>query len=370
MKIFQFASAYHLYQKYIRSLYPAGHASYNQIKARYLNDLFCGVHKIEAPKGSDHSIEFTVANDIEMQNAWATEQGLEDASLQEILLAQIEESRSEVVYSLDPINFPSDFVRRLPGCVKRTICWQASPQKKCDYTAYGLRVCNFPHLLDRWKSQGQFARYLSPSTEPSAIQFAQETRDIDLLFIGQYSPNHRRRNSILAALAKLGKHYNVKYALLDSGPRPLVNLPGIRKFLRVRPPIPKELAAVAIPAVFGREMYALLGRSKVALNASIDMADAYRGNMRCYEILSTATCMIGEEGIYPKGLEQGRDLEVYRDSAEAIQKVTELINDLPRRNAMASSGYRTITSTFSKQAQWESFIQAIYNCPTHNSLAH
>ena len=42
-------------------------------------------------------------------------------SLGDILLAQVESHRAEVFYNLDPVRYGSDFVRRLPGCVRKAL---------------------------------------------------------------------------------------------------------------------------------------------------------------------------------------------------------------------------------------------------------
>ncbi|WP_271551640.1 hypothetical protein [Bradyrhizobium sp. CCBAU 45394] len=61
---------------------------------------------------------FTNADNEILQRLWAHENGLHNASFEEILLAQIEHHRTEVFYNLE-VRFPSAFVRKLPGYVRK-----------------------------------------------------------------------------------------------------------------------------------------------------------------------------------------------------------------------------------------------------------
>ena len=78
------------------------------------------------------------------------EQGLQTNSLEQILLSQIEHHRTEVFYNLDPMRYGSSFVTKLPGCVKKSVCWRAAPSGGADLTKYDLVVCNFHSILDDW----------------------------------------------------------------------------------------------------------------------------------------------------------------------------------------------------------------------------
>ncbi len=94
-------------------------------------------------------VSFTNGTDFKLQQLWAAENGLpKNATKEEILLAQIESHRAEVFYNLDPINFPSSFVKRLPNCVRRTIAWRAAPSSLIhDFVEYDLVFNNFPSIL-------------------------------------------------------------------------------------------------------------------------------------------------------------------------------------------------------------------------------
>jgi hypothetical protein len=47
-------------------------------------------------------------------------------------------------FNLDPVRFLSTFVRRLPGCVRTTLCWRAASSGRSDLAAYGAVLDIFP----------------------------------------------------------------------------------------------------------------------------------------------------------------------------------------------------------------------------------
>ena len=85
-------------------------------------------------------------------------------SLEDILLAQIESHRAEVFYNLDPVRYDSDFVRKLPGCVRKAIAWRNIPSPAADFGGYDFIVCNSPTLLRTMKAAAGRLRTSRPPT--------------------------------------------------------------------------------------------------------------------------------------------------------------------------------------------------------------
>lgn len=152
----------------------------------YLDDRFNAVHLLSPIVNMSQDGFFTNGDDEILQKKWARENGLRtSASLEEILLAQIEAHRTEVFYNLDPMRYPSSFVRRLPSCVKRSVCWRAAPSPGADFSGYDLVVCNFPSIIKSWSQLGWRSAYMTPSYDPAMDGgLIEQKRDIDVLFIG------------------------------------------------------------------------------------------------------------------------------------------------------------------------------------------
>ena len=146
---------------------------------------------------------FTNGDDEILQRLWGARTGLRaEAPLENILLAQIEHHRTEVFYNLDPVRYPSAFVRKLPGSVRKTLCWRAAPSGQADLTAYGAVLGNFPSILDSWRSKGCRAELFFPAVDPVMDEYGLGERPIDVLFVGGYSRHHSARAKMLEQVAE------------------------------------------------------------------------------------------------------------------------------------------------------------------------
>ena len=129
-------------------------------------------------------------------------------------LPKIEAHRADVFYNLDVTGWPGDFVRTLPGCVKRVIGWHALPFQNVSFSGYDLIVCNFPSTLAGLKAQGYRTDYFFPAYDPELAPFAlRQDRPLDVLFVGGYSRHHKQRAAVLEAVANMAYEYNVVFHL-------------------------------------------------------------------------------------------------------------------------------------------------------------
>src|SRR6266446_910262 len=144
MRLFQNSALYPSYLPCLNML--AREASgFEERRRVFLDDRFGAPHFLQPVLDLDPRAFFTNGDDDILQRQWASENGLRSsASLEDILLGQIEHHNTEVFYNLDPIRYPSSFIRKLPGCVRKSICWRAVPSGRADLTAYDAVVGNFP----------------------------------------------------------------------------------------------------------------------------------------------------------------------------------------------------------------------------------
>src|SRR5437867_7413169 len=133
----------------------------------FLTDRYGAAHLLKPVLERELTTFFTNGDDQVLQRFWASEHGLpRRASLEEILLGQIEEHATEVFYNLDPMRYGSEFVKKLPGCVKATLAWRAAPSRGADFSAYDAVVCNFPSIIKQYHERGWRAEYFSPAHDP------------------------------------------------------------------------------------------------------------------------------------------------------------------------------------------------------------
>ncbi len=277
-----------------------------------------------------------------------------------ILLAQIEHHRTEVFYNLDPMRFGSDFVRKLPGCVKKSIAWRAAPSPGADFGSYDAVVCNFPSILDSYRARGWRAEYFSPAHDPEMDAYAANTmRPIDVLFVGGYSRHHRQRAAILEAVAVLRNKLKVVYCLdcsrltrlAESSVGYVLPLGSHRR--------PSDIRAVSHAPVYGRDVYEMISKAKIVLNGAVDMAGSDRGNMRCFEALGCGAMMVSDQGNYPDGMENGATMLLYANAQEAVQKIQTSLKNPESLRVTALRGQQAVREMYSKSRQWADFTDIV-----------
>lgn len=356
MRLFQNAGLYPTYRMRLRNL-TASCATYAEHLDKFLADRYGSMHILQPVLQRQPDACFTNGDDDTAQKVWALEQGMPRKSTREdILLAQIEQHRTEVFYNTDPMTFPSTFVKRLPGGVKQRIAWRAAPSGDTDFRAYDLMVCNFPGILDGYRRNGMRAAYFAPAFDPEMVPYASNNyRPIDVVFIGSYSRHHSRRTHILKAVAGLSSKYAVSIHLESSRLTTLAESPLGRCFVPSKFRRPPELHKVAKPPAFGRELYEILSRSKIVVNAAIDMAGQDRGNIRCFETMATGALLLSDVGHYPAGMEDGGTMRTYSGTAELGQTIESLLSSPAELESIAKRGHEMVVNDYSKARQWADF---------------
>lgn len=300
---------------------------------------------------------FTNGEDEEVQRVWAREQGLSSrVSLADILRAQIEAHRADVFYNSDATGWASDFIKTLPGCVKRVVGWHALPFQNVSFSGYDLMVCNFPSTLSGLKQQGYRTAYFSPGYDPELAPFAlRRDRPVDVLFVGGYSRHHKQRAAVLEAVAKMAGEYNIVFHLDRSRLCRLAESPLGRALPLAKHRRPPAIRAVTKDPIFGRDYYEVLSSAKIVLNGSIDMPSADRGNMRCFEALGSSSLLLTDEGNYPEGISNGRTMVTYDSPEDAVRQIKTLLNNPEQLSSIARAGHEMVSTRYSKEVQWKRF---------------
>jgi hypothetical protein len=360
MRLFQNIGLYLSYRRH----FDRRHGTAQGFTARrnaFLADRFGAPHLLFPVLKNDPAAFFTNGDDEILQRAWARENGMRaGSSLADILIAQIEQHRSDVFYNLDPMRYGSDFIRRLPGSIRHTLAWRAAPSPGADFGAYGQVLCNFPGILESYRQRGWNAAHFAPAHDPVMDAYAQrDERPVDILFVGGYSRHHLRRAKILEQVAALAPRRLIRYhldcsRLMRLAESPLGWLAPIGRYRR-----PRVIRDVSSDPVFGLELYEAISRSKVVLNCAVDMAGEDRGNMRCFEAMGCGAAMVSDRGKYPAGMVDGGNFIAYDDPEDAAARIERLLDDDDRRVKMAQSGLQLMHEDYSKSAQWQAFQKLV-----------
>jgi hypothetical protein len=355
VRLFQNSSIPPSYLVHLNELSPTTVGFEERLRI-FLDDRYGALHFLQPVLNHDAEAFFTNGNDEILQRQWARENGMRGkASLEEILLAQIEQHRTEVFYNLDPVRFPSKFVKELPGCVRKTLCWRAAPSGQADFTAYGAVLGNFPSIAETWRRKGCRTEEFFPAIDPVMNRYGHGERPIDVLFVGGYSRHHIARAKILEQVASLAEAHKVSYCLDASRLTRLAEsalgyLLPLRAHRR-----PDAIAKIAKPPVFGRQLYDLLGKSKIVLNGAIDMAGRDRGNMRCFEAMGCGALLVSDAGLYPEGMVTNDTIVTFETAGDSVERIQRLLDGWATAKEMADKGRREISGLYTKERQWALF---------------
>ncbi len=271
------------------------------------------------------------------------------------MLAQIEHHRTEVFYNTDPVRFPSAFVRKLPGTVRKAICWRAVTSTSTDLTAYHAVLGNFPSIREFWRKMGCRTEVFYPAHDPVMDEYGHGERPIDVLFVGGYTRHHKARARTLEEVAGLSASRRVVYCLDASRLTKLAEsaigawLP-LKKHRR-----PEAIARIAKPPVFGRQLYELIGSSKIVLNGAIDIAGVDRGNMRCFEAMGCGALLVSDAGIYPEGMDTNETISTYETVGDCLVQIENALDNWNEAARKADRGRRKVRDLYSKERQWALF---------------
>lgn len=360
MRLFQNSALYRGYLPRLRQI-TQGLTRFEDLKDAFLADRFGAPHFLLPVLTKSNNAFFTNCDDPVLQRAWARENGLaESTPLDEVLLAQIEHHRTEVFYNLDPIRHGSAFLKRLPGCVKRTIAWSAAPTGGADIAGHDLVVSNFPRILKKYNDEGMRTAYFFPAHDPELDALASnEDRPVDVLFVGSYSRHHRRRAALLEAIAEVAGEFTVEMHLERSRMNRLAESPLGAVLPLAAHRRPRAIRRVSSPSIFGRELYSALGRAKIVFNAAIDMAGTDRGNMRCFEAMGAGALLVSDAGQYPEGMIPNETILTYGSPGEALVRIRDALSRPDFARDIARAGHQTVSVRYSKARQMNCFADLV-----------
>jgi hypothetical protein len=360
VRLFQNAGVYPAYLHRLDALRERSW-TFERQRTVVLEDGFGAPHVLLPVLLGDANAFYTNSDDPVMQRQWAREHGMaSNAPLTEILLAQLEEHRTELFYNMDPMRYQADFIRRLPGCVRSSVAWRAAPSPGADFSAYDLVVCNFPSILRRYTQMGWRAAYFSPAHHPALDSFgANSERLTDILFVGGYSRHHRRRGELLEVVAKLQHKYRILFHIDQSRLTRFAESAVGRLLPLGRHRRPKFIRAISRPPVFGAQLYSAMSRAKIVLNGAIDMAGEDRGNLRCFEAMGCGALMVSDRGVYPKGMVDGMTILTYSSPHDCINVIEAILKTPIRMLEVAANGLELMKVAYSKRIQWQEFIRLV-----------
>jgi spore maturation protein CgeB len=252
-----------------------------------------------------------------------------DAQSQNILLAQIEDFRPDLVLNQDVFHVDTSLMRRIKGIGNPILIGQVGiePSRGEDWTVYDLMISQLPTTVMAFRALGVRSEVNHLAFEPAILSELPEAPapDVDVSFVGTVSADHRQRIALLEAVAK---RFDLK--LWGNLPQSLPASSPLRRCFQGE--------------VWGADMYQVLRRSRITVNSHIDLAGREAGNMRLFEATGVGAFLLTD---FKDNLDTlfapDREVAVWRSIDECLKTIERRLGDDNGRAVIAHAGQaRTI----------------------------
>jgi hypothetical protein len=286
-----------------------------------------------------------IANNLDLQRAWAREQGLARGrerpwklrwrrgvlpwfhrpsarqQLYDILEAQVRHYRPDVFYCMAIEYFDSAFVRRIRDVCRIVVGQHAAEIPPVDLSAYDLMLTSLPNQADLFRRRGLAAETLRLAFDPRVLQHLNgQAKTYDIVFAGGVAGVHDFGTQVLLRLCEA---FDVR--IWGYGAE---NLPaGSPARARCHPPL------------WGRDMFQAFRQARIVFNRHSRVAEQYANNMRLFEATGVGSLLLTDQKCNLAELfEPGRECVAYRDADECMSLARHYLDHDDEREQIAQAG--------------------------------
>ena len=335
-KIIKLLQVQTFYLEYINNHYQKfpnlQNQSYEKQIQSLINDGFSSGSIVTPFLNKDaYSSELIIANNLYSQSKWILENkdilpNYKNWCAEVLVAHQIEIIKPDILYISNPVFFNHAFWNCLKWKPKLLIGWRASifDKNTClhgyDILLSHLQYCKKEAILRGARS----VEYLLPGFSKRIIKhIRRDEKKWDFIFTGNATGLHKRRNKYLIDVARY-------FSSLDSI--------QFAFYMSSNNVLPGDLPINKLSPLWGIDMYQEIQKSKIVLNADIDIAHE-AGNFRVFEVTGVGSFLLTE---YHPNIEQifkpGIEIETFRDSNELIAKIKYYLAHPDEREAIARRG--------------------------------
>jgi radical SAM superfamily enzyme YgiQ (UPF0313 family)/ubiquinone/menaquinone biosynthesis C-methylase UbiE len=261
----------------------------------------------EGLKKAGWRAEDLIVNAEPLQQAWAHENAAGGTGLA-LVVEQIAKARPDCVYLQNLGMASAEFLAAIRPHTKLIVGQIAYPLPgHTDLTGFDIIFSSFPHFVERFRAAGVTSYYQPLAFEPRVLEaltkFSFKSRPVECSFVGGISPQHGKGYQLLETLAGA-----LPIDFWGYGAETLAPDSAIRERHHGE--------------AWGRDMFYLLGASKITINRHIDVAENNANNMRLFEATGCGALLITD---YKDNLgelfEIGKEVVAYHTPEECIELV-------------------------------------------------
>ena len=259
-----------------------------------------------------------------------------------VLLQQVKDVRPDVLLVQDINAIPPSLVRQLKKYAGTVIGEIASPLPPAAFVlCYDRIISALPSIVEKVRSLGVPSTFLPLGFDARwATQSDTKTREIDAVFVGSFTRLQPNTAPLLRAVAEV--------------------IPGFRVYGTATPDV---LEAAGLTEnyhgpVWGREMFAVLGNSKIVVNRHGTVAGPYAVNMRMYETTGSGAALVTESKSNLQDLfDVGTEVMAYNGIDEAVEIAVSLLAEPDRLSALAHAGQQRTLRDHTYDRRAESLVE-------------
>ncbi len=370
MKFLKITTYYPEFVRYAESLSMGLHSLSYEAQMNYFFSFdfaWADYWKRHIESATNITVVELVTNLHATQRKWALENSVnftEENWEAEILEAQIEHHKPEIIFFEDYLNPPSYYKKKFPF-VKYIISWDGLAHKNAErYKGTDMIASCHEGSVEYYRAQNIPTYHFIFGFETSILEKL-EKRDplYGLSFVGSvnvYKNGHRSRLQLLHALSK---NLDSNYWISGSKTTSMVSIQMLKYFLKGLLPDAFKLNDILKHnkgQAFGRDMYQILADSKVTVNNHIDAAGAYAANIRLFESTGVGVCLLTDwkQNLHEL-FEIDREVVAYKSQGECVEKVKWLLENDVKRKEIAAAGQKRVLEQYSLKKRILDFVGQI-----------
>ena len=338
--------AYEYGNRYLKSLYgrhPGLEARPYAEQIQILQDDYHGwpasVMKRAGEQG--HQAEVIVFNCKPLQEAWARERGagLEGDWACNVLLAQLESIKPDVVWMGMGLRYFGAFTAEVKARCRKLFVWIARPQpESLDLSSIDCILTSHSTFVDRFRRMGRNCEVLLPSFEQRILERLSDVpRDIPFSFAGDLSPAQQRRIRDVKMLVR-GSPLLLWGSCMTPPPVLGIRSLGRRLWHHLfvdRASLKRRYQGEA----WGMELYRILRRSRMTFNSHAEIANREAGNMRMFEATGCGAALVTENfSNLGRIFEPGKEVIAYGDGEDLARVVEYYLSHAEEAAELARRG--------------------------------
>ncbi|WP_342740103.1 glycosyltransferase [Bradyrhizobium sp. B117] len=247
-----------------------------------------------------------------------------DTEAEQILLAQIEDFKPDLVLNQDLYHVDTRLARRIKQIGRPILIGQTgiSPPRGEDWSVYDLMISQMASIVEFFRRRGARAEVVHLAFEPSILEALPppSPQKFEVTFVGAVTADHKSRVAQLEAVAR---YYDLK--LFGSGLHTL--------------PASSPLHRCYQGEVWGSEMYQALRASRITLNSHIDLAGQEAGNARLFEATGVGAFLLTDlkDNLHTLFSPQ-REVAAWRDTKDCLAMIDHYLADEAMCRSIAQAG--------------------------------